>query len=336
MDINYRIKAFSKLGEKLKGQNAIPSEIIFKAGQQNNWFTPENISLALNSLLKLMNAETLQNWVKQYKLSNIDLKRIGVIMAGNVPLVGFSDFLAIIMSGHIAKMKLSSQDNVLLPYIVEELLMIAPDLASQIQFVERLTGIDAVIATGSDNTSRYFEYYFAKYPHIIRKNRSSCAILNGKETEEDINQLRHDIFSYYGLGCRNVSKVYFPKDYKIEFLLRNLNKYEAIANHHKYHNNYDYNKSIYLINGVHHYDNGFLLLTEDESLVSPISVLFYQKYNNEQHLEEMLMQHNNKIQCIVSKAAWFKGSLPLGQTQQPSLTEYADNVDVMTFLTSLN
>lgn len=335
MDINNRIKAFSLLGEKLQSQDSIPSEVLFRAEQQNNWFTPNNISLAINSLSQLLKINSLQDWVKMYNLSNITSKKIGVVMAGNIPLVGFTDFLAIIISGHIAKIKLSSQDNVLLPYIVEILLEIAPELASQIQFVDQLKDIEAVIATGSDNTSRYFEYYFAKYPHIIRKNRSSCAVLNGEESEKEIDQLGHDIFSYYGLGCRNISKVYFPKDYKIELLLGNLNNHDSILNHHKYHNNYDYNKSIYLVNCVHHYDNGFLLLTEDNSLVSPISVLFYERYNDQLHLEGLLDAHSDKIQCVVS-SGWFTNSLALGHAQEPSLTDYADNVDVMKFLTSLN
>jgi len=336
MDINNRINAFSLLGEKIRNQGSIPSEIIFKAEQQNNWFTPENIELAISSLAQLLNKDTLLEWVDTYDLSNSSPKTIGVIMAGNIPMVGFTDFLAIIISGHVAKMKLSSQDNVLLPYVVDLLLEIEPDLAPQIVFIERMKDVDAVIATGSDNTSRYFEYYFAKYPHIIRKNRTSCAILNGQETPEDIDQLGRDMFRYYGLGCRNVSKVYFPKDYKIESLLGNLNNHEGIAVHHKYHNNYDYNKSIYLVNIVHHYDNGFLLLTEDSALVSPISVLFYERYNDRAHLEELLSVYQDKIQCIVSKDGWYDDGLSLGQAQNPSLTDYADDVDVMAFLISLN
>ena len=335
MDINNRISAFSQLGERLQNSEFIQSEIIYKAGQHNNWFTPENISSAIESLSKLLNTEILQDWVKHYNLENITPKKVGVIIAGNIPLVGFTDFLTIILSGHIAKMKLSSQDNVLLPYLIEQLLEIVPDLSAQIQFTEQLKDIDAVIATGSDNTSRYFEYYFGKYPHIIRKNRSSCAILDGTESENDIDKLGQDMFRYYGLGCRNVSKVYFPKDYKIELLLGNLNNHEGVIMHHKYHNNYDYNKSIYLVNIVHHYDNGFLLLTEDENLVSPISVLFYERYNDQSHLDELIAKNEDKIQCIVSKEGWFKGSLPLGEAQHPSLTDYADNVDVMEFLSTL-
>ena len=336
MDVNYRIEAFSQLGEKLQNQSTLPSDIIFKAEQQNNWFTSENISLAINSLCQVLEAKALETWVNSYNLNGVKPKKIGTIMAGNIPLVGFADFLAIIMSGHTAKIKLSSQDNILLPYLVELLLEIAPELASQIQFVEQLKDIEAVIATGSDNSSRYFEYYFAKYPHIIRKNRSSCAVLNGKESPEDIHELGNDMFQYYGLGCRNVSKVYFPKDFDIALLLGNLDKHKDIINHHKYHNNYDYNKSIYLVNLVHHYDNGFLLLTEDKSLVSPISVLFYERYDSREHLEDLLSSSRDKIQCIVSKDGWYSGSLPFGQAQRPALMDYADDVDVMNFLISLN
>ncbi len=335
MEVNNRITAFSQLGEQLRVGGSIPDEIITKAGQQNNWFTPRSIAMAMANIAELLENQALIKWAEAYRLEKVSPKKIGVIMAGNLPLVGFTDFLAIIISGHIAKIKLSSQDNVLLPFLVDQLLRIEPRIASQIEFVEQLKDIDAVIATGSDNTSRYFEYYFGKYPNIIRKNRSSCAILTGEESSEEVDLLGQDIFQYYGLGCRNISKVYFPKDYKIEHLLGNLDNHKEVINHHKYHNNYDYNKSIYLVNRVHHYDNGFLLLTEDSSLVSPISVLFYERYDDNSHLDMLMSEHQGKIQCIVSKDGWYKRSLPLGQAQQPSLMDYADNVDVMSFLTTL-
>lgn len=336
MFLNNRISAFSRLGEKLRVNSSIPTEIITKAGQQNNWFTPDSISASINGLTQLLDENALEKWSDSYSFNNVTPKKVGVIMAGNLPLVGFTDFLSIIISGHIAKIKLSSQDNILLPFLVDQLLEIEPKLASQIEFVEQLKDVEAVIATGSDNTSRYFDYYFGKYPNIIRKNRSSCAILTGEESPDEIDQLGHDMFLYYGLGCRNISKVYFPKDYNIEHLLGNLNNHEEVINHHKYHNNYDYNKSIYLVNRVPHYDNGFLLLTEDTSLVSPISVLFYERYDDQSHLDKLVSQHKDKIQCIVSKDAWYSGSLPLGSAQKPSLTDYADDVDVMLFLSSLN
>jgi hypothetical protein len=336
MDINNRINAFAQLGDRLRVTDFIPSEIIFRAEQQNNWFTPESVNLAIVSLAELLSKENLTEWTNHYNITTNHPKRVGVIMAGNIPLVGFSDFLAIIISGHIAKIKLSSQDNILLPFLVAELMKIDKELTSQIHFVERLKEMDAVIATGSDNTSRYFDYYFSKYPNIIRKNRSSCAILTGDESPEEIGLLGQDMFQYYGLGCRNISKVYFPKDYKVEHLLGNLDDHEYVSSHHKYNNNYDYNKSIYLINRVHHYDNGYLLLTEDQSLVSPISVLFYERYEDESHLDQLISQHDGKIQCIVSKDGWYKKSLPLGQAQKPNLSDYADDVDVMSFLASLN
>jgi hypothetical protein len=335
MNINKYISAFSKLGEKLQDQDNIPSEIIFRAEQQNNWFTKESVSVAIKSLSELLNEKTLIDWTSTYDFTNLKGKKVGVIMAGNIPLVGFTDFLAIIVSGHIAKIKLSSQDNILLPYAVDLLLEIEPTLANQIEFVEQLKDIEVVIATGSDNTSRYFEYYFGKYPNIIRKNRSSCAVLNGKETPEAIDKLGFDIFRYYGLGCRNVSKVYFPKDYKIENLLAHLDNHKEVINHHKYNNNYDYNKSIYLVNLVKHFDNGYLLLTEDSNLVSPISVLFYETYDDQDHLDKLIANQKDKIQCIVSNKAWYNGSLPFGSAQKPSLNDYADNIDVMSFLTNL-
>jgi hypothetical protein len=181
-----------------------------------------------------------------------------------------------------------------------------------------------VIATGSDNTARYFEYYFRTKPHIIRKNRSSIAVLTGNETDDQLIALGKDVFSYFGLGCRNVSKLVVPEGYDFTRPLRLWEVYHDVSNHHKYVNNYDYNKSILLINGTHHFDNGFALLTPNEALVSPISVLYYATSAD---------LASDKIQCIVGSGANY---IPFGTTQEPTLTDYADNVDTLKFLTGLS
>jgi hypothetical protein len=243
-------------------------------------------------------------------------------MAGNIPLVGFHDLLCVLISGHRLSAKLSSQDSVLMRYVVEKLVAIEPRFKDYISFVERMNDADAVIATGSDNTARYFEYYFRNIPHIIRKNRSSCAILRGTETNEQLIALGKDVFSYFGLGCRNVSKLFVPKDYDFKRLLDLWQPYHDVFNHHKYVNNYDYNKSILLVNRTPHLDNGFVLITENKALVSPISVVYYEVGEPD--------PSSDKIQCVVSAE-----HVPFGKTQEPELTDYADRVDTLKFLTAL-
>ena len=256
-------------------------------------------------------------------------------MAGNIPLVGFHDLLSVLISGHQALVKLSSQDNVLMQFMISELKSISEDLAQNIIQAERMNEADAIIATGSDNSARYFKHYFAEKPHIIRQNRTAVAVIRGDETTEELKHFGRDYFQYFGLGCRNVSKIYAPKAYDFVKLIDALMDYETVLDHHKYRNNYDYNKSIYLVNGEPHFDSGFFLMRESEALVSPISVLFYEYYNNEAELNLTLAKHNEKIQCIVAANAWYEGSIPLGKAQQPELWDYADGVDTLEFLSGL-
>jgi hypothetical protein len=230
-------------------------------------------------------------------------------MAGNIPLVGFHDFLSVLITGHKAHCKLSSEDPLLLKKITAYLLEIEPTFKEFIFFPDQLKNKDAIIATGSNNTARYFDYYFSTIPHIIRKNRNSCAILNGNESKEDIHELGKDIFYYFGLGCRNVSKLFIK--------------------HHKYINNYDYRKSIYLINQIKHWDSGFFLLKEDIQLSSPISVLFFEYYQSDTDLHQKIKQHENEIQCIVSQNGWYPKSVPFGKSQFPALDDYADGIDIL-------
>jgi hypothetical protein len=256
-------------------------------------------------------------------------------MAGNIPLVGFHDLLCVLLSGHLLLAKPSSDDKYLMHWIVDELTRIDSRLCERITFVERLNDADAFIATGSDNTGRYFEYYFRHKPHLIRRNRTSLGILTGQETPEEMAALGADIFQYYGLGCRNVSKLMVPKDYRFDKLLDNLQPWERVLEQNRYQNNYDYNKSILLVNRVPHFDNGFVLLTESAQLVSPISVVHYGTYTDNTDLQQQLAQVAEQTQCLVSAGGQFPGSFPFGQAQCPSVSDYADGVDTMAFLGNL-
>ena len=335
MNIDDRINSFHQLGLKLKSLDEDQlEELHWRAQNSNPWFTNENINSALTGITKFLEKDTLYNWVRNYELPNTS-KTVGTVMAGNIPLVGFHDLLCVLLSGHKLMIKLSSQDNILMSFIIDSLIEINPDYENRIIKVDQLKGMDAIIATGSDNSARYFEYYFSKYPHIIRKNRTSCAILNGNETETDLENLGVDIFQYFGLGCRNISKLFVPKGYDFTTFFKSIESFSEIRNHHKYNNNYEYNKSIYLINKEDHLDNGFLLIRKSDSLVSPISVLFFEEYNAEDELKNLLDQNIEKIQCIVSKECWWPSSFNFGQAQAPGVADYADHVDTMEFLCNL-
>ncbi|WP_317206474.1 acyl-CoA reductase [Allomuricauda sp. M10] len=311
-------------------------EIVLRAEQENGWFTQENILYSLREWGKLLNQENIESWLSHYNLNLVDTpKTIGIIMAGNIPLVGFHDFLCVILSGHKVLAKLSSNDKRLLPHLVKFLVGQDPSLQERIAFVDgKMEGFEAVIATGSNNTGRYFEYYFGQKPHIIRKNRNSVAILTGKETHEELVALGEDIFRYYGLGCRNVSKIYIPEGYDFEPFFKAMYKYGNIIHQHKYANNYDYNKAVYLMSDFKILDNEFLVLKEETALSSPISVLFYSYYSSEENLQKELEALNDQIQCVVSKQNK-AGHVDFGQTQKPQLDDYADGIDTMEFLLQL-
>jgi hypothetical protein len=333
---NMRIDAFSKLGEKIGSLSMAEKEALFRtAANENAWFTAANVGLAFEGIQRLLDRTSLVRWASAYDLERPIPKSVGVVMAGNIPMVGFHDMLCVLISGHRLRAKLSSQDSVLMKFLIHELCKIEPAIKEFVSIEERLNGVDAVIATGSDNTSRYFEYYFRNIPHIIRKNRSSCAVLVGEEPIEELEQLGRDIFSYFGLGCRNVSKIFVPEDFDFDKLPPAWVGYSPIVQHHKYANNYDYNKSVYLINQVPFFDTGYLLITESEALVSPISVLYYEKYKSQKELHNRLSEHQEKIQCIVSAKGWFEKSVSMGSAQLPNVDDYADNADTLRFLTTL-
>ncbi len=303
-----------------------------RASRENGWFTPAFIDLAANGIAQSwLNPAALQAWASQYNVPDTQAhpKNIGIVMAGNIPLVGFHDLLAVFISGHRQTIKPSSKDDTLLKHLVSQLHAWEPATQALITFQPMLKGCDAYIATGSNNSARYFDYYFAKYPHIIRRNRTSVAILDGNETVEELALLADDVYQYFGLGCRNVTKLYVPEGYDFVPLLETFKKYEALADHHKYKNNYDYQLAILILNKQYYMTNGSIILHEDASPFSPISQLHYSFYTDLSAVTDALTG-NDDIQCIVGKK-W----LPFGQAQQPSLTDYADGVDTMQFLVGL-
>jgi hypothetical protein len=329
------IIAFNKLGKLLTNPTDILGNAFYTAESTNAWFTAENIKKSILSFADMLNEADLAIWFKSVKFSTSP-KKVGLILAGNIPLVGLHDVLSVLATGNIALIKLSSADDKLIKAVIAELIKIEPAFEDKIEYVERLKGFDAVIATGSNNSSRYFDYYFSKVPNIIRKNRNSVAVLDGSESFEDIQNLGADIFDYFGLGCRNVSKIYFPKGYDIANFYEGVESFQPIINHFKYNNNYDYNKSIYLVNAAKHFDNGFLLLKEDESLTSPLAVLFYEEYEQLQALEDKLKNQSENIQCVISKLPLSLNTFGFGQSQHPKLWDYADNVNTVEFLNALN
>lgn len=299
----------------------------------NGWFTPDNIRKSFREWGALLREDTLRAWLTGYDIPEVrdTPVKVGIICAGNIPIVGFHDILSVILSGHIALIKLSSSDNKLIPALLHALTVIDPMMAETFSYVEyKLTGHEAAIATGSNNSSRYFKYYFGHMPHIIRKGRTSAAILDGTETQEELKQLGHDIFDYFGLGCRSISKIFLPKGYDLDVFFKSIYDFHPIINHHKYANNYDYNKAVWLLNGENLLDNGFILLKEEKALASPTASLYFEYYDDEKALRANLQDNSESIQCIVSKK-----DIPFGQSQSPSLTDYADGVNTIEFLTRL-
>ena len=329
MNINERVDLLIQLGEYFVMNDESLQSAKQKAKAGNGWFSIEFIDLALENITKnFLQKNLLEAWIKKYDLKEEPpaVKKIGIVMAGNIPLVGFHDFLCVFICGHKAVIKLSSKDEVLIQHIAEKLFEWNVSTKDQIIFADNLKNCDAYIATGSNNSSRYFEYYFSKYPNIIRRNRTSVAVLNGNETEEDLNLLAADMQLYFGMGCRNVTKIFVPEDYDFIALLDALRKYNYFADFHKYRNNYDYQLALLIMNRKHYMTNDSIILTENESIFAPVSQVNYSYYNDPATLAESL-QNNTDIQCIVGK-----DFIPFGKTQSPLLTDYADSVDTMEFL----
>jgi hypothetical protein len=337
MNKRQRIAAFAALGKQIlkELENGVLEESIDEAIRDNKWFTKENCEKAISAIaIKYLSSENLEKWLEPYNIEEKERITIGVVMAGNIPLVGWHDALSVLITGNNLQAKLSSKDKVLPRLLLNKLIEIEPEFADNIETPDILKNFDAVIATGSGNTARYFEYYFGKYPHIIRKNRTSAAVLSGKESSAELMKLGADIFDYYGLGCRNVSHIYIPEGYNLENLLDNLESFKGIAQHNKYFNNYEYHKSLLLLNKEVHLDNGFLLLKEDEALASPVAMLYYSYYKNIYELQEKLEAMQEQIQCVSGNNIPIAGIIPLGEAQNPELWQYADNVDTIATIIS--
>ena len=311
-------------------------KLIYLSQSHNGWYTPEQVYFAIHSWADALIEENIDKWLssysEQFTQNDTTEKTVALILAGNIPLVGFHDFLSVLITGNKALIKTSSNDQHLLPFLAKYLIAVDESLKDKINFVEgKLENFDTVIATGSNNTARYFEYYFKDKPSIIRKNRNSAAVLNGKENKEELEALGEDIFRYFGLGCRNVSKIFVPKGYSFDAFFEDIFKYHDVIHYEKYANNYDYNKAVFLMSNFKLLDNGFLTIKEDSSYASPISSVFYEFYENIDELQARLKADSEQIQCIVSNDI-IENSIPFGQTQNPQLWDYADNVDTITFL----
>jgi hypothetical protein len=342
IDLGKFLSQFSE-SENIKNPAVLHNDLFFEdfenlialSQSHNGWYTPENVYFSIQSWATALTEENLNKWLSAYTFGVNEPKNVGLILAGNIPLVGFHDFLSVLISGNTVLVKTSSNDQFLLPFLAKYLIAVEPEFANKITFVEgKLENFDAVIATGSNNTARYFDYYFKDKPSIIRKNRNSVAVLNGEETKEQLIALGEDIFRYFGLGCRNVSKLFVPKGYSFNAFFEAIFEYQDIIHYEKYANNYDYNKAVFLMSNFKLLDNGFLTIKEDQSYGSPISSVFYEYYDSIDDLQIRLQSENELIQCIVSNNL-IENSIDFGCTQKPNLWDYADNVDTMSFLLTI-
>ncbi|MGK0315515.1 MAG: hypothetical protein ACI86M_001746 [Saprospiraceae bacterium] len=339
MTLDRRIEVLSTLGKEILDKPGWLQEAVQSAYYANKWFTVDESWNALEAIATFfLSKEILSNWTSEYQIKDdLSPKTIGLVLAGNIPLVGFHDVLCCFVAGHKTLAKLSAKDEILIKAVVSRLVELEPDIASHIVLTDRLKGFDAIIATGSNNSSTYFEEYFGKYPNIIRKNRNAIAVINGDETDEDFIALGHDIFNYFGLGCRNVSKLYVPSGYKFDHMLGVLHDhYKELANHDKYRNNFDYNNALFMLNKVKYLMSGSLIITESAAISSRIATVHYSYYDDISSLENELSQRQDEIQCIVANLKLDNHStFSFGEAQKPSILDYADGVDTMEFLTNL-
>jgi hypothetical protein len=340
------ISAFSKLGEIMlnlganKPWSGFPSgiteeeykdfqKLIGMIHHKNHWFTEDNVRKSFTAWGKELKEDQLNSWVSAYQFSNLD-KKVGIIMAGNLPIVGMHDLVSVVLSNNIALVKLSSDDDQLIPALLKILFNLCPEIETRINVVQKLEGFEAVIATGSNNTSRYFEAYFKHVPNIIRKNRTSVAIVKNSISDEKLELLGKDIFDYYGLGCRNVTKIYFEAGFELDRFFKAMYSFGDVVNMNKYANNFDYHRTLFLLNQVKFLENGFLILKEDEDLYSPIGVLHYEYFESEEEVKKSIVDQSDQIQCVVSE-----NEVEYGGSQKPKISDYADGVDTMKFLGQL-
>jgi Acyl-CoA reductase (LuxC) len=330
MNLQMRIALATQLGEYILTGSPEWEEAKHKASLINPWFTPEFIDIAARNIaLNFLDKQKLESWTSSYKIREVSPKKIGIVMAGNIPLVGFHDLLCVFISGHKAIIKPSSKDETLIKHLIQKLAEWDETINEQVFFAEMLKGCDAYIATGSNNSARYFEYYFKKYPSIIRRNRTSVAVLDSSETAAELERLADDVHLYFGMGCRNVTKIFVPKDYDFIPLLTSFKKYDRFKDHHKYKNNYDYYLALHILNGKFYMANESILLLENSSIFSPISQLNYEFYTDKNVVMENL-RSLEYLQCAIGH-----DHLPFGQAQIPSLTDYADGIDTINFLINL-
>jgi hypothetical protein len=330
MDKELLINVFSEFGGNLKAKNGALDDLMSQVEQHNPWFTIENQEIMIDQFIEqYFDKNALTNWLELYPEPVTSPKTVGMVLAGNVPFVGMHDILCVLAAGHNAQAKLSSKDTLFYVWLKKMLNNIHPDLADRFLITEQLSSPDAVIATGSNNTSRYFEYYFGKMPHIFRKNRTSVAIITGDESEEDLMNLGKDVFTYFGMGCRNVGKLLLPQGYTPTDLLDLWQPYSYLGDHNKYKNNLDYNLTLAMLNNEHPYASDFLILKETEQWHAPLATVYYSFYNNESETDNL---PHDELQCVVSNK---EGHVPFGETQKPTLTDYADHIDTMNFLHDL-
>ena len=310
-------------------------DLIALSQSHNNWFTPDNVHFSISSWAEAITEDNLNQWLSGYSFVEKEPKNVGLILAGNIPLVGFHDFLSVLISGNNVLVKTSSKDDYLIKFLANYLIALDARFNEKITFVEgKLDGFDAVIATGSNNTARYFEYYFKDKPSIIRKSRNSIAVLTGEETPEEMTLLSEDVFRYFGLGCRNVSKLFVPKNYNFDSFFNGMFAQKDVIYYEKYANNYDYNKAVFLMSNFQLLDNEFLTIKEDTSHASPISSVFYEYYEDINEVKSRIIQDADLIQCVVSDGC-IENSVAFGETQKPKLWDYADNVDTISFLLTI-
>ena len=332
MTLQQRIEVLVELGKYIENNSGEWQQVKQQANRANPWFIPEFIDTASTNIASaFLDRKLLQEWAETYYVAgeNPAPITVGLVMAGNIPMVGFHDMLCIFITGHHQVIKLSAKDDVLVKHLVDKMTEWQSLVKNNISFAETLKGCDAYIATGSNNTSRYFDYYFGKKPNIIRRNRTSVAVLDGSETTDELEMLASDIQQYFGLGCRNVTKLYVPHDYNFEPLLQALKRFDHYNDLHKYRHNYDYQLALLMMGRKLYMTNGSILLHEAEDMFTAVSRVNFEYYSNRDELIETL-KNDKRVQAIISKQ-----TVPFGQAQKPSLTDYADGVDTMKFLTSL-
>ena len=339
-----RLIAFSELGtlfkenvdkkenKKFPEWDTVLEKTLIESHSYNSWFTIDNLKLSLKNWSNSLQENIISDWLSKYNIEDKSSKKIAIIMAGNIPAVGFHELLCSLLLNFDCIVKLSSEDKLLIPFIVKFLESRNEKLKNKVTFEsEKLKDFDGVIATGNNNSHRYFDYYFSKYPNLLRKTRHSIAVLDGKESDNDLSELSNDIFNYFGLGCRSVSKVFIPYGYDLDLLFNAFFRHKEVVNHNKYVNNFDYNKAVYLMSKEKFIENGFIILKEESKLGSPIGCLFYEFYNDKKEITKLINNNSDSIQCVVSNIN-FNTNIKFGQTQCPNINDYADNNDTIKFL----